>query len=105
MGKQVLKRLLGIKTDRPLILLGPSIRTPPFSVEARMEAGELLRDVQDGENVGLPHSRPMGIIGKRCHEMRIVDEDKTWRIIYRIDPDAVLIADIFAKKRTKHPSL
>jgi phage-related protein len=31
----------------------------------------------------MPHSRPMPDIGERCHELRIVDVDATWRIIYR----------------------
>ncbi len=30
--------------------------------------------------------------------MRIVDAERTWRIIYRIDDDAIVIADVFMKK-------
>ena len=37
-------------------------------------------------------------IRRRCHELRIVDADQTWRIIYRVDPDAIIIADVFSKK-------
>lgn len=33
-------------------------------------------------------------IGRGCHELRINDKDKTWRIIYRIDPDAIIILHI-----------
>ena len=40
----------------------------------------------------------MPIIGRKCHEIRINDEDKTWRIIYRIDDDAIIILEVFAKK-------
>jgi phage-related protein len=40
----------------------------------------------------------MPAIGSRCHELRIRDRDHTWRIIYRLDPDAVLILAIFDKK-------
>lgn len=50
-----------------------------------------------------PHSRPMPDIGKRCHELRIVDEDKTWRIIYRTDEDAILILEVFNKTTQKTP--
>jgi len=50
------------------------IKTPPFSVEARLEAGMLLRSLQQGENLGLPHSRPMPVIGPRCHELRVRDQ-------------------------------
>jgi phage-related protein len=79
------------------------VKTPPFSKEARIEAGTLLRRLQQGENIGLPHSRPMPTIGRRCHELRIQDEDTTWRIIYRNDPDAVIIGEVFAKKSRTTP--
>lgn len=39
----------------------------------------------------------------RCHELRIVDENATWRIIYRTDSDAVIIADVFSKKTAQTP--
>ncbi len=39
----------------------------------------LLRDLQEGESLGMPHSRPMPGIGPRCHELRVNDENKTWR--------------------------
>ena len=42
-------------------------------------------------------------IGTRCHELRIPDEDKTWRIVYRIDPDAIVIAEVFEKKTRTTP--
>ncbi|HEY9769953.1 MAG TPA: type II toxin-antitoxin system RelE/ParE family toxin [Coleofasciculaceae cyanobacterium] len=45
----------------------------------------------------------MPTIGARCHKLRINDEDKTWRIIYRIDSDAIVIVDVFAKKTNKTP--
>ena len=41
----------------------------------------------------------MPSIGSRCHELRINDEDKTWRIIYRIN--AIVVVDVFAKKTNK----
>ena len=45
----------------------------------------------------------MPIIGRRCHELRIVDAKQTWRIVYRVDADAVVIADIFSKKTVTTP--
>lgn len=53
--------------------------------------------------LSLPQSRPMASIGKRCHELRINDENKTWRIVYRIDDDAIIVVDVFAKKTNKTP--
>lgn len=68
-----------------------------------MEAGFLLRQLQAGIKLSLPQSRPMPEIAKQCHELRILDENKTWRIVYRIDPDAIVIAEIFAKKSKTTP--
>jgi phage-related protein len=42
-------------------------------------------------------------IGARCHELRVVDEGVTWRLVYRVDPDAIVIADVFAKKTARTP--
>ncbi|MBA3768611.1 MAG: type II toxin-antitoxin system RelE/ParE family toxin [Acidobacteria bacterium] len=89
--------------DKPLVWLRGEVKTPPFSLEARLEAGVLLRRLQRGESLSLPHSRPMPGIGPRCHELRIVDRDKTWRIIYRVDRDAVVIADVFRKTTQQTP--
>ena len=89
--------------DKPLIWLQGEIKTPPFSSEARVEAGVLLRKLQGGEKLGLPHSRPMPVIGPRCHELRIPDERATWRIVYRLDPDAVVIVEVFGKQTATTP--
>lgn len=89
--------------DKPLVWLHGEVKTPPLSSSARLEAGLLLRRLQRGEMLELPHSRPMPSIGRRCHELRIVDEDATWRIVYRIDSDAIIIADVFKKKTQATP--
>ena len=91
------------ETDKPLVWLHGEVKTPPFSQVARIEAGFYLRQLQQGESLGLPISRPMPQIGPRCHELRINDEGKTWRIIYRIDEDAIIISEVFAKKTQQTP--
>lgn len=90
-------------TDKQLVLLHVGIKSPPFTHEARREAGEMLRRLQKGQSLRLPHSRPMPSIGARCHELRILDKDVTWRIIYRIDHDAIVVADVFPKKTAATP--
>jgi phage-related protein len=45
----------------------------------------------------------MGSIGPRCHELRIVDQKLSWRIIYRIDPDAIIILEVFEKQSRQTP--
>jgi phage-related protein len=88
---------------KPLMILHGEIKTPPMSESARREAGFHLRRLQQGELLALPHSRPMPNIGSRCHELRINDENRTWRIIYRIEQDAILIVDVFEKKTQRTP--
>jgi phage-related protein len=89
---------------RPLVWLHGKIKTPPFSPAARIEAGILLRRLQDGETLGLPHSRPMSNVGPGCHELRILDNGRCWRIIYHLASDGVVILEIFAKKSRKTPT-
>ena len=89
--------------DKPLVWLDGAVRTPPLSAAARLEAGVLLRRLQCGEGLALPHSRPLPSVGRRCHELRTQDQDRTWRIVYRIDEDAIVILDVFAKKTPKTP--
>jgi phage-related protein len=88
---------------KPLVWLRGEVKTPPFSGQARLEAGVLLRLLQDGENLSMPHSRPLPSIGSRCHELRIRDEGHEWRILYRIDADVLVIADVFAKTTRATP--
>ncbi|MBD2180039.1 type II toxin-antitoxin system RelE/ParE family toxin [Planktothrix sp. FACHB-1355] len=90
--------------SKPLVWLHGEVKTPPFSQEARIETGVLLRRLQQGENLGLPHSRPMPSIGNHCYELRVRDADKNWRIIYRIDEDAILIVEVFNKTTRSTPA-
>lgn len=89
--------------EKPLVWLHGEVKTPPFTRDARIEAGTLLRRLQHGESPGMPHSRAMPSIGSRCHELRIRDENLNWRIVYRIDSDAIIIAEVFAKKTGATP--
>ena len=89
--------------DKPLAWLHGEVKTPPFSNEARIEVGVLLRRLQQRQSLGLPHSRPMPSIGRRCHELRVTDKGREWRIVYRVDEDAIVIGDVFAKKTRTTP--
>lgn len=59
--------------------------------------------LQRGEKLSMPQSRPMTSVGRRCHELRVRDQDKTWRILYRLDDDAILILHVFSKKTERTP--
>jgi phage-related protein len=87
--------------SKPLVWLHGEIKTPPFSVEARQEAGMLLRLLQNGETVGMPQAEPLPIVGPRCGALRVRDGAHNWRIMHRVDADAILIVDVYPKKTKK----
>jgi phage-related protein len=45
----------------------------------------------------------MPSVGSRCHKLRIHDAQQSWRILYRVDPDAVVLIEVFSKKTGKTP--
>lgn len=92
-----------MQTDKPLRWLHGEVKSPPFTATARLQAGWLLRQLQQGENLSMPHSRPLPVIGARCHELRIRDKDKNWRLIYRIDDARILIVEVFNKTTQQLP--
>ena len=91
------------RDDKPLVWMHGEVKTPPFSKLARLQAGFLLRLLQRGEKIVMPHSRPMPSIGRRCHELRVPDDKMSWRVFYRIDDDAIVILEVFSKKTGKTP--
>jgi phage-related protein len=90
--------------DKPVVWLAGEVKTPPFSREARLEAGVLLRRLQKGHNIEMPQARPMPSVGRRCRELRIRDRNKNWRIMVRIDEDVIVVADVFEKKTRTTPA-
>jgi len=51
----------------------------------------------------MPRSRPMPSIGHGCHELRVPAENTTWRTMYLIDADAIVVLEVFAKKTNRTP--
>ena len=76
------------RIQRPLVWLHGEVKSPPFSAAARLEAGLLLRQLQ-----------------LRCHELRLQDQKAAWRIVYRLDPDAVVVVEVFSKNTRTTPRL
>jgi phage-related protein len=88
---------------KPVVWLHGRVKTPPFTLSGRIEAGLLLGLLQSGERLSPPHSRPLPTIGPRCAELRIRDAEHNWRIVYRLDNDAVIVVDVFPKKTQRLP--
>jgi phage-related protein len=45
----------------------------------------------------------MPSVGPRCQELRVPDDRHNWRIVYRLDSDAIIIAEVFAKTTQQTP--
>jgi len=86
-----------------IVWLHGEVKTPPFSPQGRVEAGYLLRLLQEGEHLSMPDSRPMPGIGPNCHELRVVDDKVTWRILYGLRSDAIVVLEVFEKKTRATP--
>ena len=56
-----------------------------------------------GQRLSLPESRAMPAIGARCHELRVRDVGHEWRIVLCVEPDAIVILEVFSKKTAKTP--
>ena len=87
---------------KPLVWLHGEIKTPPFTAEGRLEAGMLLRQLQERETLQMPQSEPLPDVGARCGALRVRDAGHNWRIMYRNDPDAVLVLEVYPKKTKKY---
>lgn len=90
--------------QKSVVWIRSEIKTPPISEPAREEMGRLIRRLQRGLAVTMPHSRPMPEIGRHCHELRVTDADAIWRVIYRMDADAIIVVSVFSKKTSTTPT-
>ncbi|MGI8979699.1 MAG: type II toxin-antitoxin system RelE/ParE family toxin [Pirellulaceae bacterium] len=93
----------GGRTAKPLLWLHGEVKTRPFTTEGRQETGMLLRLLQEGEQLGMPQAEPLPGVGPRCGALRVRDAGHNWRIMYRIDADAVLVLDVYAKRTRQIP--
>ena len=92
-----------LRSELHVVWLHCEVKTPPFSWKARLEAGEWLRRLQRKQHLTMPQSRAMPAIGPRCHELRVQDAPVSWRIVYRIDIDAIIVVAVFRKSTQQTP--
>ena len=75
-----------------------------FSIEVRQEVGALLRILQDGGQLGMPQSKPMGQVASSAFELRVKDRDGIYRVFYVLfDKNRILVPHAFVKKTQKTP--
>jgi hypothetical protein len=84
---------------KPLALLDRGLERLDLSRVGRLRLAVLMERLREGEVLAMPESRPMPTIGPSCHELRFRDASRKrhWRLVYRVDPDAVVLVDAFVK--------
>jgi phage-related protein len=75
-----------------------------FPEDVRRECGKIIFDLQKGEKLALPLSRPMPSVAAGVQELRIKDRAGAYRIFYYTKlAESVLIFHAFVKKTRKTP--
>ena len=85
------------KASKPLVWLRREVRSPPLSRNARVQLGYRRRLLQEGMVLGMPHCRSLKAAGRSCYELRVRDAGVNWRLVFRVDHDAVVVAGLFTK--------
>jgi phage-related protein len=75
-----------------------------FPEGVRRELGKAIFDLQKGESLSLPLSRPIPAVGRGVEELRVKDRTGAYRAFYFTKlAGAVLIIHAFQKKTAKTP--
>jgi phage-related protein len=70
-----------------------------FPEEARRKVGQLLRILEDGQALAMPHSRPMPGVDRGVHELRVRASDGAFRVFYLLRIEVrILVFHAFVKK-------
>jgi len=84
----------------------PAVRAaiPPFPEDVRKELGKAIYDLQKGEVLAMPLSRPMPSIEPGAAELRIRDRTGIYRVFYfSRSPRGILVFHAFVKKNQATP--
>lgn len=75
-----------------------------FSKEVRLQLGKAIFDLQNGQTLAMPLSRPMSEVSSGVHELRVKDRHGIYRVFYLAKlKDQVLVFHAFAKKTQTTP--
>ena len=76
-----------------------------FPEDVRQELGKAIYDLQKGEVLAMPLSRPMPSIAQGAAELRIRDRSRVYRAFYYSrSPRGILVFHAFAKKTQATPA-
>jgi len=77
-----------------------------FPKEARIRLGRGLFLLQQGEQLGMPHARPMPGVAVGVSELRVKAEDGSFRAFYyAASAEGILVFHAFVKKTQQTPPL
>ena len=75
-----------------------------FPKAARQALGEAILDLQYGQKLGMPLSRPMPSVGSGVEELRVRDAAGIYRAFYLVkDRAGILVFHAFEKRTQKTP--
>lgn len=75
-----------------------------FPEDVRRELGKAIFDLQKGQKLSMPLSRPMPDVAKGVEELRLKDPKGVYRVFYLASfADAVVIFYAFTKKTQRTP--
>ena len=75
-----------------------------FPDEVRKELGYLIYRIQQGDSLGLPHSRPMRAVASGVSELRVRGPDGAYRAFYFLkSAKGILVFHAFKKKSQQTP--
>jgi phage-related protein len=75
-----------------------------FPEDVRREFGKAIFDLQKGEKLSMPLSRPMPSVGSGVEELRVRDRAGAYRVFYYTKlADSILIFHAFGRKTQKTP--
>ena len=75
-----------------------------FPEQVRREVGKVVFDIQKGESLSMPLSRPMSSVKTGAHELRLKDSSGIYRVFYYTKvKEKILIFHAFTKKTQQTP--
>jgi len=75
-----------------------------FSMSARKIIGQAILDLQKGEKLSMPLSRPVKSVGLGVEEIRVKDSHGIYRVLYLTRmKDRIIVFHAFVKKTQRIP--
>jgi phage-related protein len=91
--------------DKPLVWGGRGNQNPSVLAKSQIGSGIFASETAAERNARHASFSTAAVDWSAVPELRINDERSAWRIVYRIDSDAIIILDVFSKKNRTTPKV